>query len=201
MNRIEEKEAYIVLQCLWEDFSNDFYSSESPDLKNDTQSIGIEITQSTLDMKDRMTFIANKMHIRPNKESRHNLEIMAYYDKDNFCEEFEQQIKEKTKEELVVELFENTKQLISTKTNKFQKTYSKYKTNGLFVFIRTYELSIEFIKDICDHFKHEQDNHRDKIDILFLHNIDNLYIYNRITGILNTIYIDEDTKNIIYNIL
>ena len=61
MNRVEEKEAYLVLQCLWQDFSNNFYSSESPDLKNDIDNVGIEITQSTIEIKNRISYLSNKI--------------------------------------------------------------------------------------------------------------------------------------------
>jgi hypothetical protein len=201
MNRIEEKEAYLVLQCLWKDFSNDFYSSESPDLKNDVNSVGIEITQSTLDIKDRISYIANKINVKPNKDMRQNLELIAFYDKDDLYKEYTHKEKDKTQEELTKELIDNTKKLISSKTNKFKKSYIKYKTNGLFVFIRTYELNEETIEELCEFFYDKQNENRDKIDILFLHDIENLYIYYRKDKKLNKIPIDEDTKNIIYNIL
>ena len=202
MNRVEEKEAYLVLQCLWQDFSNNFYSSESPDLKNDIDNVGIEITQSTIDIKNRISYLSNKIKLKPNKASKPNLEIITFYDKDNLYEDYEHSDDmELHKQELTDEIIQKTKDIIATKIEKFNNNYSRYKTNGLFVFIRNYEIGQTSINDICQFFNTEQVDKTYKFDILFLHDIEQLYIYHFSNQKLEIIPIDDDTKNIIYNFL
>lgn len=198
MNRIEEKEAYLTLQCLWPKFSNNFYNSESPDLKNDVESIGIEVTQSTLDMRERIFYLADKMKVKPTEQHRKDLEVMVFYDKDNLYEDYEKSNEHKHTEK---EMVYNTKELIKTKVTKFNNTYSKFNSNGLFVFIRAYKLSERAISEVCRYFAKIQCNYSMKMDLLFIHNMDELYVYDLSILKLSRIEIDDDTKNIIYNVL
>ena len=105
------------------------------------------------------------------------------------------------KQELTNEIIQKTKDIIATKIEKFNNNYSRYKTNGLFVFIRNYEIGEISINDICQFFNTEQVDKTYKFDILFLHDIEQLYIYHFSNQKLETIPIDDDTKNIIYNFL
>ena len=144
------------------------------------------------------SMLPDKMKVKPTEQHRKDLEVMVFYDKDNLYEDYEKSNEHKHTEK---EMVYNTKELIKTKVTKFNNTYSKFNSNGLFMFIRAYKLSERAISEVCRYFAKIQCNYKTKMDLLFIHNMDELYVYDLTTLKVNKIEIDDDTKNIIYNVL
>lgn len=131
MNRLEEKEAYILLQCLWPGWTQDFRNLESPDLQDCTAGVGIEVTQAVPLMRNRYSELGKKMAPGSPPVSRTVLEHTVFSDKDGLLED-------PSEEEA---LLRNASKLIGTKSQKFRTVYRRFRKNGLFLFVRTGDIS------------------------------------------------------------
>lgn len=193
MNRIEEKEAYLILQLLWPYFSNNYYNGESPDLQNDIDSVGIEITQAVTNMPQKYAKINNLVANMHSTQNPQVVQELIYTNKDGLLTK-----EDKTPTNEIIQVCQNR---IKIKLEKFNKNYKHYQTNGLFLFIRNSFLTKTNVKEIYEYFHSINMNMSKKVDMLFIY--DGTYFsYNNMNNKNPTIIeVEDDIKIFIYNIL
>lgn len=197
MNRIEEKEAYILLQCLWPKFTNNFHTGESPDLQNEIDDIGIEVTQAVEKMPQKYNKISKKVGIKKKSKQKDELTKIIFMDKDHLLDDVDNST--------IENISFLCKERIKEKLYKFAHSYKHYKINGLLIFIRNCNIQKSQIISYIEYFKKENknniNNNLKSMDYLFIITNDIFCFYDGLDNKFSFIDIDDDMKNLLYNIL
>lgn len=173
-----EKYARVSLEFFYKEKLSNFVCSECPDLQNETENIGIEVTRGISQYSGKMARLAsecmeknltlNQKFSRANRMFRKNF-LGVIHESGAFVIA-DPQNGEDSVELHIREIFEK----IKIKIDKFEKLYKKFDTNCLYVFSE-YPLKSKDIWILADWMSAEN---LTEYDFYFINALDRIYIIN-----------------------